>query len=98
MLINSVYDLHQMSPPQTMRTLLLQLDLPINVPLPNGFVTQGILREVNSLGGPRMVELVLEIGDEFETLFYIHHRQSDINLVKIPETDGWANLQCMEDN
>lgn len=53
----------------------------INVTLPTGDIAPGIIREVNSLGDEYIVELIVEVDDMYESLFYIDHRANDYNII-----------------
>lgn len=82
MFIASVVDIQTLGPSVNIQTLLLSLDYSIDVPLPNGYQCIGVLREVNPIGSNRMVELVIEIDDELETLFYIDHNADHYKIVQ----------------
>lgn len=81
MFIKTVIDSHSPETRFSIQSLLLGLDEEIEFLLPNGNPSLGILREVEPLGNGRLIELIIEISDIYESLYYVNHSRGDINLV-----------------
>lgn len=61
---------------------LLKLDQEFDVALPDGTITDGVLREITPIDGGPLVQLVVEIDDCYETLFYVNHAAGEMSLVR----------------
>lgn len=82
MMVSMMYDTGNPQSTHNVSSLLLQLDHIVDTFLPNGKPVSGMLREVNPLEGGRLVELIVEIDDRYETLYYVDHDHEQIGLVK----------------
>lgn len=69
--ITMIYDLQQPGATQSVESLMLRLfmDEPMELPLGDDHICYGYLHEVNPLPGGRLVELIFEIDDVFESEF-----------------------------
>jgi hypothetical protein len=77
----------------SLQLLLMKLysESEMEVDLPWGDVTMGVITEVEHLGGP-LVNLTIMIDDVYETQFYVNHIPGDMSLVRR------NSPACLDDN